>query len=216
MGQRFVWKLGMIKQELKTEPDGPTPRGKGLLIREYEFPPRLSSLVGDLWYYISFPLVHHLPTLVSYPCPYLRARPIGQFFWRSVSCCGPDSTVQRSRPHKWGQGVSCEYLIWRWQLLPKLLFYHAPMAGLLDSELPLGCLRGLPLAAWRFPLLWFWSAEDRVVLGSISWQSGFPLFVLGNFFLLDVGLGLDMKWARVPRSFGPTIRYTCRKLTTFI
>ena len=49
MGQRFVWKLGMIKQELRTEPDGPTPRGKGLLIREYEFPPSLPPhLVGDL------------------------------------------------------------------------------------------------------------------------------------------------------------------------
>ena len=36
--------------------------------------------------------------------------------------------------------------------------------------------------------------EDRVVLGSISWQSGFPLFVLGHFFLLGMGLGLDMKW----------------------
>ena len=68
------------------------------------------------------------------------------------------------------------------------------MAGPLGSELPLGCSRGLPLVAWRFPLPWFWSAEDRVVLGSISWQSRFPLFVLGNFFLLDVGHGLDMKW----------------------
>ena len=55
MGQRLVWKLGMIKQELRTEPDGLTPQGKGLLIREYDFPPRLTSprvlgplLVGDL------------------------------------------------------------------------------------------------------------------------------------------------------------------------
>ena len=164
----------MIKQELRTEPNGPTPRGKGLLIREYEFPPSLPSqappppLVRDLSYYISLPLVHPPPTLVSHPCSYLSARPIGHSFWRSVSCCGPDSTVQRSRPHKWGQGVSCGYLIWRWQLLPKWLFYHAPMAGLPSSELPLGCSRGLPLAAWRFPLPWFWSAEDRIVLGNIS------------------------------------------------
>ena len=79
------------------------------------------------------------------------------------------------------------------------------MAGPLGSELPLGCSRGLPLAAWRFPLTWFWSAEDRVVFSSISWQSEFPLFVLGHFFLLGVGLGLNMRWAGVPRSFGPTI-----------
>ena len=56
-----------------------------------------------------------------------------------------------------------------------------------------------------FPLPRFWFAKDKVVLSSISWQSGFPLFVLGYFFLLGMGLGLDMKWARVPRSFGPTI-----------
>ena len=86
----------------------------------------------------------------------------------------------------------------------KFLFYHAPMASPLGSELPLGCSRGLPLATWRFPLPWFWSAEDRIVLGSISLQSGFPLFVVGHFFLLDMGLGLDMKWARVPIFFGPT------------
>ena len=161
--------------------------------------------MGDLWYYISLPLVHPLPTLVSHPCPYLSAHPIDHSFLRSVSCCGPDSTVQGSRPHKWGQGVSCRYLIRSWQLLLELLFYNAPMAGPLDSELPLGCLRGLPLAAWRFPLPWFWSAEDRVVLNSISWQSGFPLFVLGHFFLHGMGLGLDMKWVGVLRSFGPTI-----------
>ena len=93
----------------------------------------------------------------------------------------------------------------KWQPLLELLLHHTPMADSLGSELPLGCSRGLPLATWRFPLPWFWSAKDRVVLGSISWQSGFPLFVLEHFFLLGIGLRLDMKWAKVPRSFGPTI-----------
>ena len=166
-------------------------------------PPPL-FFVGDLWCYISFPLVHPISTLVSHPYLYLSARPIGHSSWRSVSYCDPNHTIQGSRPHKWGQGVSCGYLIQMWQLLLELLFYHAPMAGPLGSELPLGCSRGLPLATWRFPLLWFWSAEDRVVLGSISWQSGFPLFFLGHFFLLNMGLRLDMKWAGVPRSLGPT------------
>ena len=86
-----------------------------------------------------------------------------------------------------------------------MLFYHTPMAGPLGSELPLGCSKGLPLPMWRFPLPWFWSAEDRVVPGSISWQSGFPLFILEHFFLLGIGHGPDMKWAGVPKSFGPTI-----------
>ena len=46
--------------------------------------------------------------------------------------------------------------------------------------------------------------RDRVILGSTIWRSGFPSFVLGHFFLLGVGLGLDIKWAGVPISFGPT------------
>lgn len=46
MGQRLVWKLEMIKQDLRTEPGGPTPRGKGLLIREYEFLPSLTPGCG--------------------------------------------------------------------------------------------------------------------------------------------------------------------------
>ena len=167
-------------------------------------PPPL--FVENLLRYIFF-LGHLRPTLVSHPCPYLKARPISHSFWRLVSCCDPDSTVQGSGPHKWGQDVSCGYLIRRWQPLLELLFYHAPMASPLRSELPLGCSRRLPLVAWRFPLPWFWSVEDRVVLGSISWQSGFSLFVLGHFFLLGMGLGLDMKWARVVKSFGPTSSY---------
>ena len=148
--------------------------------------------------------MHPPPTLVSHPCPYLSARPIGHFFWRSVSCCGPHRIVQGSRPHKWGQGVGCGYLIRRWQLLLGLLFYHAPIADPLGSESPLGSSKGLLLAMWRLPLLWFWSAEDRVVLDNISWQFGFPSFILGHFFLLGMGLGLDMKCAGICLSFSPT------------
>ena len=149
----------------------------------------------SLLLYISFSFVHPPPTLVSHPYPNLSAHPIDHSFWRSMSCCGPHCTVQGSRPYQWGQGVSCGYLIRRWQLLLRLLFYHVPMADPLGSESPLGSLRGLLLAMWCLPLLWFWSAEDRVILGSISWQSGFPSFILGHFFLLGMGLVLDMKWA---------------------
>ena len=195
------------------------PRGKGLLVRGCEFPAPLTSQEhffflplfppppygGSLMLYIFLSLVHPPPTLVSHSCPYLSVHPIGYSFWRSVTCYGPHHIVQGSCPRKWGQGVRYGYLIWRWQLLLGLLFYHAPMTDLLGSKSPLGSSRGLPLATWRLPLLWFWSAEDRVALGSISWQSGFPSFVLGHFFLLSIGLGLDMKWAGVSRPFGPTI-----------
>ena len=164
------------------------PREKRLLVRGCEFPAPLVSQeplflllfpflllpppplsLWDLCCYISFSSVHPPPTLVSHPCPYLSARPIDYSFWRSVSCCGPHRIAQGSHPHQWGQGVSCEYLIRKGQLLLGLLFYHAYMADPLDSESPLGSSRGLPLAMWRLPLLRFWSAEDRVVLGSVSW-----------------------------------------------
>ena len=46
--------------------------------------------------------VHPPPTLVSHPCPYSSARPIGHSFWRFVSCCGLYRTVQGSHPHQWG------------------------------------------------------------------------------------------------------------------
>ena len=93
----------------------------------------------------------------------------------------------------------------RWQPLLELLLYHAPMAGPLRSGFPLGCSRRWPLVAWRFPLSWSRFTEDRVVLDNISWQSGLSLFVLGHFFLLGMGHGLDMKWAEVAKSFGPII-----------
>ena len=134
----------------------------------------------------------------------ITARPISHFFWCSVSYCDPDSTVQGSRPHKWGQNVSCEYLIRKWQPLLELLLYHAPMANPLPSDFPLGCSRRLPLVTWRFPLPWSRFADDRVILGSISWQSGLSLSFLGHFFLLGMGHGLDMKWTGVAKSFGPT------------
>ena len=165
------------------------PRASLLL---FLFPPL--PFGRSLLVYISFSFVHPPPTLVSHPCLYLSARPIGHSFWHSVSCCGSYCNIQGSHPHKWGQGVSCGYLIRRWQLLLGLLFYHAPMADPLGSKSPLGSSRGLLLVMWRLPLLWFWSTENRVILGSISWQFGFPSFVLEHFFLLSMGLGLDMKW----------------------
>ena len=112
--------------------------------------------------YISFPLIHPPPTLVSHPCPYLSARPIGHSFWRSVSCCGPQHTVQGSRPHKWGQGVSCGYLIRRWQLLLGLFFYHAPMAGPLGSKSPLDPLRDCLWRRGAFPFCDFGLSRTRL------------------------------------------------------
>ena len=59
-------------------------------------PPFLS---WDLCCYISFSSVHPPPTLVSHLCQFSSARPIGDSFWCSVSCCDPHRTVQGSHPH---------------------------------------------------------------------------------------------------------------------
>ena len=42
-----------------------------------------------------------------------------------------------------------------------------------------------------------------VVLGSTFSQSGFSSFVLRHFFLLGVGFGLEMEWAKASRTFWP-------------
>ena len=62
----------------------------------------------------------------------------------------------------------------------------------------------LSLRVCHFSLPWSWFAEDRVILGNVSWQLGPSLFILRYFFILSVSLGLGMKWARVAKSFGPT------------
>ena len=95
-----------------TEVGGLTIRRNELLIRGYEFPSSLihqehergiyahslpgsrkPPLLGEISYLIYFSSVHLSPTLVSHPCPHLNARPISHSFWRSVSCCDPDSTI---------------------------------------------------------------------------------------------------------------------------
>ena len=124
-----------------------------------------------------------------------------------MSCGDPNSTVQGSCPHKWGQNVSCGYLMRMWQLILELLFHYTPMANSLHLCFPLGCSRRLPLVVCRFFLPWSQFTENRIVLGNISWHFGPSSFVLRHLFLLGVGLRLDMKWVRVAKFFGPTIAH---------
>ena len=68
----------------------------------------------------------------------------------------------------------------------------------------LGCPGRLSLKAGRSSFLWSQLAEDRIVLDGVSWQFGLPLFILGCFFLLGMGLGLCMKWIGAVEFFDPT------------
>ena len=69
----------------------------------------------------------------------------------------------------------------------------------------LGCSRRLPSIACCSSLLGSGLAENKIVFGDVSKPFGLFSFVLGHFFLLGVGLGLSMKWARVIKFFVPTI-----------
>ena len=133
-----------------------------------------------------------------------------------MSCHDPDNTVQGSCPHKWSQDVSCGYLMRRWQLILELPLYYTPMAVSLHLRFPLRRFGRLPLVACRFLLPWSRFAENRIVLSNVSWQFGPSSFVLGHFFLLGVGLGLDMKWAEVAKFFGPTTsKFDCTLIYTW-
>ena len=68
-----------------------------------------------------------------------------------------------------------------------------------------GCPERLSLKACCPSFLWSRLAEDRIVLGDISWLFGLSLFIFGYFFLLGMGLGLFMKWAEAAEFFEPTI-----------
>ena len=48
-------------------------------------------------------------------------------------------------------------------------------------------------------------AENRIVLGDVSGPFRLSSFILGHFFLLGMGLGLSIKWARDVKFFDPTI-----------
>ena len=63
-----------------------------------------------------------------------------------------------------------------------------------------------------------------MVLGDATQQLGPSLLILRRFFFLGVGLGLDMKWAWLAKSFGPTctflflffIDFSCFYLLNFL
>ena len=118
-----------------------------------------------------------------------------------MSCDDPDSTVQESHPHECDQNVSCGHLMRRWQLSPRIA--PPPCSHGWPTVLVLFCLGRpgrLSLRVCRFILPWLRFVKDRIVLGNVSWQFGPSSFVLGHFFLLDMGLGLHMKWAGLPNS----------------
>ena len=72
----------------------------------------------------------------------------------------------------------------------------------------LKCPERLSLKACRLSFLWSRLAEDKIVLGDISWQFGLSLFILRRFFLLGMGLGLCMKWAKAAEFFDLTTPVT--------
>ena len=151
-----------------------------------------SFYLWEISYLIYLPSVYPDPTLVSHPCLHLSARPIIHSFWHSMSCCDPDSTAKESRPHKWGQDVSCVYLMRRWRPFIGLLLHHALMGGSQHWDSPLGRSRRLPSMAWYFPFSWSRFAEDKVVLGSVSWRS--ELFFSSSVIPFSSAWAMGLIW----------------------
>ena len=83
------------------------------------------------------------------------------------------------------------------------LFSHSCLVALVLS---LGVLWEIALCG--VPL------SPSVISVCVFWQFGPSLLVLRHFFLLGVGLGLDMKWAGVSRIFDPTITFSSNILFT--
>ena len=127
-------------------------------------PPPLRVFSYIIWFFLD----HPGPTLVSHPFLYLSAHPISHSFWRSASCGDPNSTVQGSCTHKWGQDISYEYLMRRWQLILELLFHYSLIAVSLHLCFPLGHSGRLPFRACRFLLSWSRFTVNRIVLGNVS------------------------------------------------
>ena len=72
----------------------------------------------------------------------------------------------------------------------------------------MGALWGATFVGVSFFPPRIWDAENRIVLGNVSRLFGLSLFVLGHSSLLDVSLGLSIKWAGVVKFFGPTTTLT--------
>ena len=101
-------------------------------------------------------------------------------------------------------GIWCECDSFSWNCFSTMLLWLSHCV----SPFFMGCPGRLSLTACCFSFLWSWLAEDKIVLGDVSWQFGLSLFILGHFFLLGMGLGLYMKWAKVVEFFDPTDIYT--------
>ena len=86
-----------------------------------------------------------------------------------------------------------------------ILLHHAPIAVPLCWSFCLGRLGGLPLRVCYFFLPWPRFAEDGTILDDSSQQLWAFFIHPRASFLLGLGLGFDIKWVGVPRSFGPTL-----------
>ena len=168
-------------------------------------PPPLWVVSVVIYSSLPFILLLYLSVIHTYPLVHVPSAILSGALWAVVA------PIALSRGHihiKGDQSVSCVYLIRRWQLFLGLPPHHSPMASPYGLKSLLRSSSGCPRATWRFFLPWFWPAEDKVILSSTFWQSGFPSLVPRHFFLLGVGLGLEMEWAKASRTFWPHM-YNC-------
>ena len=167
-------------------------RSRGSLLPVSGPPPSLWVVSVVIYSSLPFILLLHLSVIYTYPQVYVPSAILSGALWAAVA------PIALSRGHihiKGGQGVSCVYLIRRWQLFLGLPPHHSPMASPYGLEPLLRSSSGCPRVTWRFFFPMILACRGR--------HSGFPSLVPGHFFLLGVGLGLEMEWAEASRTFWP-------------
>ena len=134
---------------------------------------------------------------------------ISPFHWFWPSICWSCRLLLKCLSHPSPSSTCCELQQIRWYcswVISSLMWPDCQLQAFNAKVTPsfcLGRLGGLSLRVCRFLLSWPWFAEDRIVLDNVSQQLGPSLFILEHFFFLGVGLGVDMRWTGVAKSFGP-------------
>ena len=123
---------------------------------------RSLTLYSSLWTI----LVLHLLVIHAYTWVHVPSATPSNVLWVVVT----QIALFRGHVHINGdQNVSCGYLMRRWQLILKLLLHYTPVAVSLHLCFPLRRSGRLLLVACRFLLPWSQFAENRIVLGNVSW-----------------------------------------------
>ena len=204
MRRRFVLGMKGTRNRAAQRPreKGPLARGRecanpsrsrGSLLPVFRPPPSLWVVSVIIYSSLPFILLLHLSVIHTYPQVYVPSAILSGALWAAVA------PIALSRGHihiKGGQGVSCVYLIRRWQLFLGLPPHHSPMASPYGLEPLLRSSSGCPRVTWRFFFPMILACRGRHSGNLDSLHSS-----LGTFSSSAWALGL--RW-NGPKPLGPS------------